>query len=438
MVETRALIVCYSFPPVGGAGVQRMAKLVKYLPDHQVRPAVLTVSNPSVPLRDDSLLADLPPDLEVLRARTFEPSYAAKQAAWTAEAERDGGWRRRLLSAAVGQAKRVLVPDPQVLWQPAAQLRLRQRLRHKRDDVMLISAPPFSQFMLATAAAIPVILDYRDEWSTARQTFEMLRGGLNAALSDRLEEALLRRAYAVTVATDAYRDNLLRRYPFLDPGRVVAIPNGYDSDDLPAALPEPPSDKLVLCYAGTIFKLTSARGLLDALRRLHAREPELAKRLEVRFYGRIVDTELDAFEGSEALGVRRMGYVPHAEVLSRLCEGHWMLCLLDDVDGCERIYPAKIFELMMLERPVLTLAPRGVLRQLAERHHLGCAFEPRDAEGISAWLARELRHFAEDPRSARAMLADRARGRSGIEQYHRRALAGRFAELMRDAARGLR
>src|SRR5262245_36317245 len=85
--ETRALLVAYSFPPVGGAGVQRMSKLAKYLPMHGVSPQVLTVANASVPLRDDSLAQELPIDLEVVRARTLEPGYATKKVAWEAAAD---------------------------------------------------------------------------------------------------------------------------------------------------------------------------------------------------------------------------------------------------------------------------------------------------------------------------------------------------------------
>ena len=77
----QALLVAYAFPPVGGAGVQRMSKLAKYLPLHGFAPQVLTVSNPSVPLTDESLARDLPPDLEVIRARSLEPGYAAKKVA---------------------------------------------------------------------------------------------------------------------------------------------------------------------------------------------------------------------------------------------------------------------------------------------------------------------------------------------------------------------
>src|SRR5947199_8696754 len=74
----RVLVVAYAFPPVGGAGVQRVTKFVKYLPEHGWTPSVLTVANPSVPAHDASLVADVPAHTVVCRARTWEPSYSLK------------------------------------------------------------------------------------------------------------------------------------------------------------------------------------------------------------------------------------------------------------------------------------------------------------------------------------------------------------------------
>src|SRR5262249_18776022 len=74
----RVLFIAYLYPPVGGAGVQRAAKFVKYLPQFGWLPTVLTVSNPSVPLFDESLAGDVAGETAVRRARTWEPSYALK------------------------------------------------------------------------------------------------------------------------------------------------------------------------------------------------------------------------------------------------------------------------------------------------------------------------------------------------------------------------
>jgi glycosyltransferase involved in cell wall biosynthesis len=429
----RALVVSYNYPPVGGAGVQRMSKLVRYLPSHDVSPTVLTVANPSVPVRDASLEDDLPSGTEVVRARTFEPGYAVKQAAWSASASPPTPMRRAV-GVLSGAAKAMLVPDPQILWLPAAELALANRLGRRRDDVMLVSGPPFSQFLLAPLArarrGVGIVLDYRDEWSTYRTTYEMTGSRLARLSGDVLEPAILRCAHRVTTATEEFREELLRRNPFLAPDRVVTIPNGYDPADFPEALPDPPSDRFTVTYAGTIFKLTSARGLLGAIRRLHERSPDLARLLHVRFLGRIVDTERRWFEGTEALGVTTHGYVPHDQVLPSLSASHLTLCLLDDVPGVERIYPAKIFELMYLGRPVLTLAPDGALARLARRHELGDVLPPRDEAAIAEALERRLRAFRDAP-----VLDRGARGLAkGAELYDRRALAGRFAEVLRQAA----
>ncbi|MCS6915789.1 MAG: hypothetical protein RMK29_15630 [Myxococcales bacterium] len=419
----RALLVSYSFPPVGGAGVQRVAKLVKYLPEHGVVPSVLTVSNPSVPVRDETLLAELPPSLRVLRAPTLEPGYAVKGAAWTAQAGGQGGLRGQLARAARG----LLLPDAQLLWQPGAAATLvRELLRRPGPEVVLISAPPFSQFLLAPLVRLArraVVLDYRDEWSTC-SSYEMGASGLGALLGPALEETLLRCAHVVTTATPEFRQALLGRFRFLRPEQVLTVPNGYDPDDFPQERPAPPTDRLVLGYAGTVFRLTSPRGLLGAIRRLAAREPALVRHLEVRFMGRIVQTERDAFAGMEALGVRQLGYLDHRRVLQELSRCHLCLCLLDEVPGAERIYPGKIFELMYLGRPVLTLAPEGALARLCRAHHLGPVLPPRDEEAIASYLAAQLRAFvAGTPPPAPAPV--------GIHRYHRRAVAGEAARAMR-------
>ena len=111
-------------------------------------------------------LADVAPGLEILHARTFEPAYALKPATW--EADR-GRARRRFVARLGGVARSALVPDPQILWQPHAQLVLARRLLGaRRDDVVFISGPPFSQFLLAPLARTraAVVLDYRDECVT--------------------------------------------------------------------------------------------------------------------------------------------------------------------------------------------------------------------------------------------------------------------------------
>jgi glycosyltransferase involved in cell wall biosynthesis len=430
----KIVLVSYVFPPVGGAGVQRAVKLVKYLPDHGVEPIVLTTANPSVPLTDDSLVKDVPAGTKIVHARTLEPGYKLKQVAWDARVSEKPSLKARAKKLVMGAAKEALIPDAQVLWVPGASRALRRIIAEEKPHAVLISGPPFSSFLLGVVAKLGketrLILDYRDEWTAYRvgeagsgANFEMVPTVARRA-THAIERRLLQMADGVVTATEAFRKNLIATFPFLNLKHTYAIPNGYDPDDIPSELPTPPSDKLVLAYAGTVFRLTSPKGLLGAVRRVHAREPELAKRLEVRFFGRIVDTETPMFEGMEALGVKRLGYIDHARVLPELASAHAVLCLLDAVDGAERIYPAKIFELMALGRPTLTLSPEGALTELVRAHELGDVIHPRDEEAIAAWLEQKLRAHAAGTLSITSHPKD-------VGRYHRRELAREFADVMR-------
>jgi hypothetical protein len=171
------------------------------------------------------------------------------------------------------------------------------------------------------------------------------------------------------------------------------------------------------------------------VRLLNERSPELGKLLSIKFFGRIVDTELPHFAGTEALGVERLGYIPHERVLATLNQSHVTLCLLDAVPGVEGIYPAKILELMYLARPVLALAPEGALTRLMHAHNLGPVIAPRDVPAIANQLSNWLEAF----RAGHAPERGAGYDPRTTARYHRRALAGEFAaalERARDVAAG--
>src|SRR5215203_1214966 len=167
----RALFVAYTFPPVGGAGVQRTTKFVKYLPQFGWQTSVLTVSNPSVPVRDESLCRDVPASTHVVRARTFEPGYGTKAALAKGRLRRGrSSVFTRVLHRAVTA---VLQPDPQVLWNGPAFLSGMRALRSAPHHAIIASAPPFSSLLLGAALSratkIPLVLDYRDEWGVSNK-----------------------------------------------------------------------------------------------------------------------------------------------------------------------------------------------------------------------------------------------------------------------------
>ena len=148
----RVLFVAYAFPPVGGVSVQRVSKFVKYLPEYGWTSSVLTVANPSVPLFDETLVGEIPPNTLVRRARTLEPGYGLKSAVSNSDASRPKSPGQRLIGITRETARKAFnlltQPDPQILWRPFALREGMKLLREVPHDAIVATGPPFSSLLL--------------------------------------------------------------------------------------------------------------------------------------------------------------------------------------------------------------------------------------------------------------------------------------------------
>jgi glycosyltransferase involved in cell wall biosynthesis len=432
------LLISYPFPPVGGAGVQRGTKFAKYLPRHGWDVSVLTVANPSVPVYDDSLLADVPADTVVRRARSWEPGYALKASVLTAGdgKEQKGGSARRL---AVGSFRRLgkflLQPDPQILWYPGAVAAGRRLLRELPHDAILATGPPFSTFLIGAAlsrhARLPLVLDYRDEWGLTNVYLENKRlGPVSRYIQDRMQRRVVRAA-AGLVATTRSSAEALAGVKRRAGGRaaVTWIYNGFDPDDFAhsAAADRPEDGRFRLAYTGTLWNLTDVGPLVAAVRRLSAEHPDLAAGLDLVFAGRRTGPQEEHLAALRGLPCRVVEhpYLDHTAAVA-LMRGAGALCLLlSDVPGAGRVVPAKLFEYMAAVRPILAIVPPGETWDLLDRHP-GGRFVPADVGGIATWLAEAIRdHLAGRPRPADGWDAS---------PYSRDNQAGQLARFLRSCA----
>jgi hypothetical protein len=392
----RALFIAYTFPPVGGAGVQRTTKFVKYLPQFGWAASVLTVSNPSVPVRDESLCRDVPPSTNVVRARTFEPSYSTKAALVRGgiAAGRRSIVRRALHRAVIG----VLQPDPQILWNGPAFLAGMRALRNAPHDAIVASAPPFSTLLLGAAlsraANIPLVLDYRDEWGVSNRYWEnrQLRGP-SVVLQHAMETYVLRRA-GVVLATSPRSagelEALCRAAGASAP--VTHIFNGFDPEDFDStAAPRRSTGTWRLVYTGTLYNLMSPEPLVQAIATLARSRPELAARIELVFAGRRAAEQAERLARIAAVcRLQTHDYLPHADAIALMRSADALCVLLSDLPGSDRVIPAKLFEYIASRRPILAIAPRGDVWDLLRTHPAAFACTPGDVGGIHDWIARAI------------------------------------------------
>ena len=456
----RVLLIAYNFPPVGGAGVQRPAKWAKYLRRCGWEVTVLTTENPSVPVRDESLLADLPEDVRVVRARTWEPDYRIKQSLVGAASTKPG-LLTRIKLVAKGLVKRVvklaLQPDPQVLWNPNALRAGTAALREQPHDAILVTAPAYSSFFIGAALkqkfGLPLILDYRDEWDLSGQYLENAqRDWFSRCVQHRMQRRLLRQADAVVATTQASTSNFAAKLADLKhPIPAVCIYNGFDAEDFgkglkvesrglrdredasaswlsPSTVNRQPSTPFRLVYTGTLWNLTDIEPLVKAIESLSASQPELVRRLELVCVGRKTPEQQQVLERVRATTAKleAIDYCAHSEVVERLHSADGVCLLLSDVPGAERVVPAKLFEYLAIRKEMLTIAPKGETADIARRFFPDGHFVPNDTAGIAAWLTERLSGVERTSRERPA--------RQAIDEFSRESQTARLAELLDEVA----
>jgi len=389
----KVLIVSYNFPPVGGAGVQRPVKFVKYLRAFGWEPVVLTVANPSVPVYDTALLKDIPKGVKVYGARTLEPSYAQKQGFIVT----DNCFKSTIKSLIKKVVAQFMLPDLQILWWPYLTVKLEKIIRAEKPKVLFVSAPPFSSFLpvvfVGRMMKIPVILDYRDEWAFSRDQWEnAVKHTIAKRLDLILEGYVVNHCSAFIAANASYVASICSAYPYVTADKGSVVTNGFDEEDF---YPEKyggvvtNDDRLItIVYTGTVWKATSLRNFVTVLKRVLELDSFLRAVLRVKIFGRVVDAEQGYFQDDDLTGILQMfGYIEHDELIRETMAADVLLITLSDLPGADKIITGKVFEYMAAGKQILALVPPGETRDLLTQNYnkLSLAYA-NDLDGIYAAL----------------------------------------------------
>lgn len=439
-MSTRILIVSYLFPPVGGVGVQRALSFAKYLPQCGFEVHVLRARNAAAPLSDPGLLREIPAAVRVHNAFTPELPFHFRKKVWgllsgpggAARAPSSGsgpslaGRCRSLLSGAI---RRQLTPDPEVLWVPFATRQARRIIRRHGIDVVLVTAPPFSAFLVGNTLKqefphLKLFADFRDDWLRfVLADFGFQKSQHVVRRAEEIERATVELSDRVLFVTRAILRNFRERYPDEPEEKFAYLPNGYDPESYRDCRPETRNDgKIVVAYIGSVYKATSPEAFLDAVDEL---PEEVRSRIETRFIGRIPEEEQGLFRGRKA-AVSLMGFLPHQEALRQMQRADYLLLTVNN----DFALSGKVYEYMAAGRPILAVSPRGgEVANLIEETSAGWCADPGDKAGIHSMLSEACRRVHEGRK-------DFAPDLQAIRRYERPRLAAELGKLI-DAARSM-
>lgn len=369
----KVLIITYYWPPTGGSGVQRWVKFSKYLRRFGWEPVIYTPENPERLATDESLVADLPSDLTVLRRHISEPyaiyhkffGSSAKGAGVNPLNQQKKTFKQKLVVCLRGN---LFVPDPRAGWVRPSVRFLSKYLKDNPVNAVVTTGPPHSMHLIGMGLkqrlGVRWIADFRDPWTEMHYFKHMGLFPWTAARHRRLEQQVLEQADAVVAVSAPVRDDFQSRTSV----PVHLVTNGYDVEDFAAGAPELPADRFTLVHTGLFASDGNPLKLWDVLSRKCAEDANFKAQLRIRLAGKTDAEILDALAVRGLSGnVENLGYLPHGETVKLQRSANVLLLPLRQEPEYAKALPGKIFEYLAARRPVLGIgqengAAAGVLK----------------------------------------------------------------------------
>ena len=360
-MSVKILFISYYFPPSGGAGVQRPAKLNKYLRDFDIEPIVITVDEnlASYPGFDPSLLNDVPSDLRIYRTATAEPFGLYKK--WIGRNSiPTAGFANESNPGLLQKAARFVrgnffIPDARVGWNKFAFEQACSLIEAEDIKVVLTTSPPHSTQLVGLALkkkyGIKWISDLNDPWTDIYYYQQLYHLPMAHRRNTALEYDVLKNADEVITVSQGFKKLFESKYKRNK--EIKLIYNGFDPSDFATKSESKANDDFVITYTGTLADSYKPEAIFEAVKSFN----QMSKRqVRLRFVGIMAPGIKEAIKGIGVDSwVEYIEQVPHKESINYLMKSDALLLIVPEVKNGDGIIPAKLFEYLATRKPIIAL-----------------------------------------------------------------------------------
>jgi hypothetical protein len=336
--EQRVLFFAYYYFPWNTSGVQRAARWAKFLPRYGYRPTVICSSTEGV--------------LEGRPDMVHVPNPETEKIA--------GAQARR-----VEFVQRKFLPyNDQLPWVPHAVAAADRIIASTPVAAVMSTSPPVASHVAAGIVArkhkLPWIADFRDPIIGSPGRARKWAKPYDFAL----ESAIFSSAAAVIATTNVIEQTWKRTHPRYS-DKYHLIWNGFDPDEGFQALPIPARPYRTILHAGVVYVPRWPVWLAASLDRLIARGVVDPKTVRIRLVGTIQN--IDEFRAIPAVSrLLQMGcleadgqLVSRQQATAEVASSDYLLLLdIANLDNAGYAVPAKIFDYVLMGRPILASTPR--------------------------------------------------------------------------------
>lgn len=388
-----------------------------------------------MPVVDTSLEKDVPTEAIVIKQPIWEPYSVYKRfigrkkedkinASFLNEGRKEGKLTEKI---SVWIRGNFFIPDARRFWiRPSIEF-LAEYIQKEQIDCVISTGPPHSMHLIARGLKkkfphVVWLADFRDPWTNIDFYDKLMLTPLADAKHRRLEAKVLNEADCIiSIGEGMSREfkGMLKNQGKANDAKFTVITNGYDNDDVAKGGVKKDA-KFSLAHIGTLVKDRNPEVLWQALSELVKEHADFKAQLEIKLVGKVdvAVTDRIAHYNLESF-VRRIAYLPHAEVVLEQQASHVNLLLVNNTPNAKGILTGKFFEYLAAGAPILAIGPSdGDLAAIIKETNCGYIADFNDINTLKLQLLKLFK--GEYPQ----------RNTAAIEQYSRRSLTKKLAEVL--------
>ncbi|EAQ40005.1 glycosyl transferase group 1 [Dokdonia sp. MED134] len=424
-MNNKVLIIAYYWPPAGGPGVQRWLKFTKFLPEFGIEPIVYVPENPSYPIVDDSLVAEVSDKVTVIKQPIKEPygwasTLSRKQTKTISSGILPKEGKQSLLQKAMLYVRgNFFVPDARVGWVAPSVEYLKKYVDENDIEKIITTGPPHSLHLIGNQLKswkpnLSWLADFRDPWTTIGYHDKLRMTAKTKARHKQLEKQVLTTADHIIVTSPGTKIE----FQAITEKPITVITNGFDDRVI---TPHQPTERFVLSHIGSLLSDRNPQLLWKVLRELCDELPAFSKALEIQLVGKVSQEIIDAITaaGLESQ-LNLVGYVSHQEAQRLQEQANALLLIEINAEKTKGIIAGKLFEYLSAQRPIVAIGPKdadigAIIEKTATGSFVDYSQEIKLKSVIEALFTGDYKY---------------ASNTTEVAKYHRRELTAQLSNLI--------
>lgn len=422
----RVLIITYYWPPAGGPGVQRWLYFVKYFREFGIEPVVYIPKDAHYPLQDESFVAEIPSDIEIISQPINEPYKFAKLFSKKKTKQMSSGIIAKKNLSAIEKLLLFIrgnffIPDARIGWVKPSVLFLKKYIAENPVEAIVTSGPPHSLHLIGLQLKKEVnvkwLADFRDPWTTIHYHDSLRLTEKSKKKHKELEAEVLQTADAITVTSPSTK----KEFETITTKPIRVVTNGFERKE---TITTKLDAKFSIAHIGSLLSERNPILLWEVLNEFACKVEGFRDDLEIVLAGVIGEEILESISSfGLSQNLWNVGYVSHKEALQLQHNAQLLLLLEIDSPETRAIIPGKLFEYIRAERPIIAIGPEGSdIKAVLDESMSGKFYTSAEKEALKISILKYYNAYKKE--GVKGITAN-------ISKYTRRHLTEKMSQILK-------